>query len=155
MLCICINVDAFRTMQRKDTVYYKLNVAFLYWAYDMFIHGANFLVARYIHQVTCVACHSIDASCRISDIGLRRTPLRFLWSRSYCHPFALMASSSSNSWLSISKFTIAHWTKKLIDPQTNKQSSNTRWLRRGWRSSYTKTFSAANTHSLLNLEFSF
>ncbi|RRT49333.1 hypothetical protein B296_00039781 [Ensete ventricosum] len=73
-------------------------------------------MARHVRQVTCAACHSLDAGCCVLDIGSR-------WVHPLCcsynpdpatFPSYFMASSSSSSCLStfksMTKLTNSRWT---------------------------------------------
>ncbi|CAL9075139.1 unnamed protein product [Musa textilis] len=103
----------------EAAVYCEPDAAFLCWACDASVHGANFLVARHVRQATCAACHSVDAGCRVSGAGPQRV-------RPFCascnpdpaaSPSHSVASSSSSSSLSTSESTAAPRAKKPADPR--------------------------------------
>ncbi|WOK95005.1 hypothetical protein Cni_G03710 [Canna indica] len=50
-------------------LYCDSDVAFLCWACDAAVHGANFLVARHVRLVACNACLSIDADRCVTGAG--------------------------------------------------------------------------------------
>ncbi|URD73493.1 B-box zinc finger family protein [Musa troglodytarum] len=74
-------------------------------------------MARHGYQVTCATCHSLDASCHVSDTGSRRVcPLYASYdSDPTASPSHSIASSSFSSCFSTSESIVMPRTKKPIN----------------------------------------
>lgn len=55
--------------EKEAAVYCEADSAFLCWACDAAVHGANFLVARHVRWVACGECWSLDTGRFISGPG--------------------------------------------------------------------------------------
>ncbi|THU44366.1 hypothetical protein C4D60_Mb02t06650 [Musa balbisiana] len=92
----------------EAAIFCQPDAAFLCWACDASVHGANFLVARHVRWVACGSCHSLDSCRRVSGTAPRLV-------RSLCascdpdhsppSPSHPAASSYSSSCLSTSEPT--------------------------------------------------
>ncbi|CAL9071170.1 unnamed protein product [Musa textilis] len=95
----------------EAVVFCDPDAAFLCWACDASVHGANFLVARHVRLVACPSCDSLDPARRVSGAA----PCRVRDFCASCHPDSVSppspsrsaASSSSSSCLSTSESTAA------------------------------------------------
>ncbi|KAG1326861.1 B-box zinc finger protein 32 [Cocos nucifera] len=91
----------------EAAVYCEPDSAFLCWACDAAVHGANFLVARHVRRVACADCWSLDAGRLISGAG--SPPIRYIC-RS-CDPDLASSPSStpstSSSCLSSAESSVA------------------------------------------------
>ncbi|RRT58352.1 hypothetical protein B296_00020463 [Ensete ventricosum] len=105
----------------EAAVFCDPDAAFLCWACDASVHGANFLVARHVRLVACPACDSLDAARCVSGAAPRRV-------RHFCascdpdsvsppSPSRSAASSSSSSCLSTSESTAARRGVKTAAPR--------------------------------------
>ncbi|RWW55795.1 hypothetical protein BHE74_00037527 [Ensete ventricosum] len=101
----------------EAAIFCQPDAAFLCWACDASVHGANFLVARHVRWVACGGCYSLDSARRVSG------PAPWLV-RSLCgscdpdhspsppsHP---ASSSYSSSCLSTSESTAAPSAEKPV-----------------------------------------
>ncbi|XP_074585241.1 B-box zinc finger protein 32 [Curcuma longa] len=50
----------------EAAVYCEADEAFLCWACDASVHGANFLVARHLRRVACASCDALGPACCVS-----------------------------------------------------------------------------------------
>ncbi|XP_009408822.2 B-box zinc finger protein 32-like [Musa acuminata AAA Group] len=93
------------------------DAAFLCWACDASVHGANFLVARHVRRVACNACRSLDTARHVSGA----TPQRVSPLCASCDPDPSPShsaiSSSSSSCLSTSESRAAHRAAKPAPPR--------------------------------------
>ncbi|XP_073003366.1 uncharacterized protein [Typha latifolia] len=81
--------------EAEASVYCEPDAAFLCWACDATVHGANFLVARHVRRVACGACRSVESGRRISGAGAcAADPVRSVCRA--CDPDAEASSSSSS-----------------------------------------------------------
>ncbi|RWW82729.1 hypothetical protein BHE74_00008801 [Ensete ventricosum] len=104
------------------------DAAFLCWACDASVHGANFLAARHVRQVACNACRSLDTARSISGSAPRRVSP--LCATCDPHPFPSppshsAVSSSSSSCLSTSESRAA--------PRAEKRRAAAKWRGRSRR----------------------
>ncbi|RRT39963.1 hypothetical protein B296_00048018 [Ensete ventricosum] len=53
----------------RATIYCESGTTFLCWACNASVHGANFLMAYHVRQVTCITCHSLKFGCRVFGVG--------------------------------------------------------------------------------------
>ncbi|RRT52295.1 hypothetical protein B296_00020748, partial [Ensete ventricosum] len=50
----------------EAAIFCQPDAAFLCWACDASVHGANFLVARHVRWVACGGCYSLDSARQVS-----------------------------------------------------------------------------------------
>ncbi|CAL9088762.1 unnamed protein product [Musa acuminata var. zebrina] len=93
------------------------DAAFLCWACDASVHGANFLVARHVRRVSCNACRSLDTARHVSGAAPQRVSPLCASCDPDPSPSHSAISSSSSYCLSTSDSRAAHRAAKPAAPR--------------------------------------